>query len=69
MNAQFERLAPFIALSSAIILAAVLYFVLSNYTALDQAMSTGLAMLIGGANYFLLRFVFAKAAQSNTRDN
>lgn len=63
MNSELKNLAPFIALSSAVFFTAIIWFVLVKFANMEQAMAGGIAILAGGADYFLLRFVLTKSSQ------
>ena len=63
MNSDSEKLGPFIAISSAIIFGAIIWFVLVKFAHMEQAMASGIAIFVGGADYFLLRFVLSKSSQ------
>ncbi|MDA8708519.1 hypothetical protein N9M10_04015 [Hellea sp.] len=52
------------ALFSAVVFGAIVWFVLVEFTNLDQAMAAGIGAILGGADYFMLRFVFNKAIQA-----
>lgn len=69
MNSDLESLAPFIAISSAIIFGAVMWFVLTKFVGVDTAIAAGIGALLGGTEYFLLRFAFGKVIQAQNRDN
>ena len=63
MNSELKNLAPFIALSSAVFFTAIIWFVLVKFANMEQAMAAGIAIFVGGADYFLLRFVLSKSSQ------
>jgi len=64
LNSEFERLAPFLALFSAVVFGAIIWFVLVKFANFDQAMAAGIGAILGGVDYFMLRFVFNKAIQA-----
>lgn len=68
MTTNLKTLGPFIALSSAIIFAAIIWFVFTRIVGLDSKLAAGIGVLFGATEYFVLRYVFSTIAKQQDRD-
>lgn len=68
MNSDLKTLSPFIALSSAIIFAVIIWFVLTRFVGFNSALAAGIGMLFGATEYFVLRYVFSMIAKQQDHD-
>lgn len=68
MSGDLKTIGPFIAISSAIIFAVIIWFVLTRYVGFDFAKAAGVGVFFGGTEYFVLRYVFSTIAKQQDRD-
>jgi len=57
---QYTSIATLLAASSGLIFAVVLWFVLTSFFSLEGGLASAIAVLIGGTEFFVLRYVLSQ---------
>lgn len=61
-------MATVLAASSGLVFAVVIWFVLTRYFGIETTMAAAIAALIGGAEYFVLRYILSQKYTSPDDD-